>query len=138
MRLRNEMRGQLVGVAGFLLLAACDSQVPQDVVGTLSNGSEPAARVEVHLHLAETCDGPAEHTTTDESGGFSFKTESTSGGIGVVTQSLTLCINDPSGQKMLWSSTHGGGASRITLKCNLTGRERKACSDVFRYGDKDA
>jgi hypothetical protein len=137
MRLKmNTMRRSIA--AALLLLSACDTQVLQEVVGTVSTGSEPAASLELRLYSAETCDGPVLATTTDEHGDFRLQTESTRGGVGVVTQSLTLCVNEGSKLKVLWSSTHGGGASRISLTCDTTASEGKACSDVFRYGDRDA
>lgn len=138
MRLKNQMALWPLTVPVLLCFAACDMQVPQEVVGTLIIGDAPATNVEVHLYAAEACEGAAMRASTNTGGEFRFTTESTRGGIGVVTQSLTLCVSNGAGEEKLWSSTHGGGAGRITLTCHLSPAEKKGCNDAFRYGNKDA
>ena len=138
MRLKNQLPNGLIAVVAVLCLVGCDAQVPQEIVGTLAVGDQPAANQDLWLYPAETCEGAAIQARTDASGTFRFSTESTRGGIGVVTQSLSLCIGDGAVREKLWSSTHGGGAGRITLTCYLAPADRKGCSDAFRYGDKDA
>ena len=119
-----------------LVLAACDRQIPQLVAGRFepSFGQPPAV---VALFEGEACTGPSIRSHVSPAGEFSFRLSSTRGGVGVVTQQLSLCGITAAGQvQPIWSSLHGGGATAIKLSCRRPAGDEGFCGSSFTYRDE--
>lgn len=114
----------------FLLLSlvGCDREIPQQVIVRLP--AEVAHSAEVVLFDSLECSGEAVALSANDPGVLRFKTESTRGGVGVVTQELSLCIRANGDWTRLWSSRHGGGATLIEVSCSSLTAD---CEDAFSY-----
>lgn len=98
------------------LLTACDRQVPQTVVVRASlDGPGPNS---IWLVESDQCTSDRIRPELYRNGLWIFRLSSTRGGVGSVTQELTLCYQgaDASPTKA-WHSLHGGGAPLIVLSC---------------------
>ncbi len=109
-------RMKLAVVFGAALLSACHKQIPQTVIVRAN-----AFTLDMNsLWLVESpqCTGKRIMPRLYRNGLWIFKLSSTRGGIGTVTQELTLCYQgtDSSPIKM-WHSLQGGGSSLIVLSC---------------------
>ena len=99
-----------------VMLSACDKQVPQTVVvrADLANATLDS----LWLIPADRCTGEPIKAGQYQNGLWIFSLSSTRGGVGVVTQELTLCRLDDSGKPVAaWHGLHGGGAPLIVLSC---------------------
>ena len=65
----------------------------------------------------KSCEGDYIDFTTDAGGRFRLQTESTQGGVGVVTQEIAICFEQVGKWYPLWSTVTGGGAPKIVLAC---------------------
>lgn len=133
---------RLCFLPGLLLgVVACDTQVPQVITGTLSLSEGPVANRTIRLYASyPLCQEAFVETRTDASGAFRFQTQSTKGGLSVVTQSIALCIERSGSWTPIWATILGGGAHRIDLTCKpVVGDEPFAefCEVKARY-DNDA
>lgn len=101
------------------LLSGCDREVHQTVVVQAN-----IAKADIHsLWLSETNDCTSRQIEPGwhRDGLWIFRLSSVRGGVGVVTQELTLCYQ-PEGASpmMVWHSLHGGGAPLIVVSCSGT------------------
>lgn len=110
-----------------LAMSSCDQTVPQQVIVNVASW-EGAPKL-LRLYGRVKCNGPYKEQARSTDLTFTFDTESTRGGVGVVTQDLALCYQAGSIWLPLWSSRHGGGAIRIVVECNATA----LCTDEFFY-----
>jgi hypothetical protein len=116
MHLKGSVAALTVGVCAGL--SGCDEQVPQLVTGSLSLKEGIAANRTLRLYASHpNCEGTFAESRTDAAGHFSFRIESTRGGVSVVTQPMTLCVEQSGKWTPLWATIIGGGAKRITLTC---------------------
>ena len=120
----------LVLALAAMTLPACDSEVAQVLTVTFepSFGQPPAAVVLVE---GESCAGTPIRATVSSEGKFSFQLSSIRGGVGVVTQELSLCA--PGAMEPIWQSRHGGGALAIALICRRPASEDGLCEPTFTY-----
>lgn len=109
----------VVSALGLLFgVAACDQDLPQVVTGTLHTTEGAWANQSLRLYASHpACDGAFVETRTDGNGAFRFATETTKGGLSVVTQSIALCIQKSGAWVPLWATIIGGGAKSMTLTC---------------------
>ena len=122
-----------------LVLVGCDKQVPQEITGSIAFGSGAVANTKLRLYASEkTCEGQYVEAVTDATGGFRFQTESTRGGIGVVTQAIAICSEQSGDWKPVWSTITGGGAPRIILTCKPATDEEQEFCDVKVPSGSDA
>jgi len=99
-------------------IAACDQQLPQVVTGSLRTADRAWATQSLRLYASHpACDGAFVETRTDANGTFRFTTETTMGGLSVVTQPIALCVEKSGAWVPLWATIIGGGAKSITLTC---------------------
>ncbi len=124
----NRLAAVALVPACVLALSACDKQVTTEVAGSLVSDSGPMADVPLRLYESyKACEGQSFETKTDTSGRFSFKTESTRGGISVVTQEIALCTQQSGEWKPLWSTITEGGAPKLVLTCKPPSGEDEFC-----------
>ena len=106
----------------LLVLTACDTQIPQTVVVRAS--PIDAGLNSVWLVESDKCESTRIRAGWYRNGLWIFRLSSTRGGIGVVTQELTLCQQEAETSYVkIWHSVHGGGAPLILLSC-----ESESCS----------
>lgn len=112
------MRWLVIAVLFVLpLLSACDRQVPQTVV---VRANVPNASLD-SLWLVEADQCASEPITPGwyRNGLWIFSLTSTRGGVGAVTQELSLCYRSGDSRPVkAWHSLHGGGAPLIVLSCD--------------------
>lgn len=109
-------------------LGACDVQVPQEIYIDMGDSIVGA---EVSVFPGASCDGEALQGAGGTEGSWRFETDSTRGGVGVVTQQLTVCLKGGEASRIIWTSLHGGGARRINLICDQYAVP--ACKESFTY-----
>lgn len=108
-----------------VMLSACDSQVPQTVV--VRADFTNATLDSLWLIPADRCAGEPIKAGWYQNGLWIFNLSSTRGGVGVVTQELSLCYRDDSGKPVAtWHGLHGGGAPLIVLSCR--GADSGSCA----------
>lgn len=133
------MNKYVAALSFAVVLTGCDKQVPQEITGSISLGSGPMADTKLRLYASEkSCEGEYVESTTDTNGAFRFETESTRGGVGVVTQSIAICAEQSGDWKPLWSIVTGGGAPRIILTCKPTASEDEEFCDITVPSASDA
>ena len=116
MHLRNSIAA--LALSGSAALSGCDEQVPQLVTGSLLLKEGIAANRAIRLYASyPNCDGAFVESRTDAEGRFNLRTESTRGGVSVVTQPMALCVEQSGKWAPVWSTIMGGGAKRVTLTC---------------------
>lgn len=124
----NRPVASVLGWCCLLALGGCDKQVPQEITGTLVLATGPASETRLRLYESfEECSGNYIETRTDAAGAFKFNTESTRGGISVVTQTIALCTEDAGTWQPLWSIVTEGGAPEIVLTCKPPQGEGEYC-----------
>jgi len=133
----------VVSALGLLFgVAACDQVLPQALTGTLHTTDGAWANQPLRLYASyPACDGAFVETRTDGNGAFRFATETTKGGLSVVTQSIALCVQKSGAWVPLWATIIGGGAKSITLTCRPpTGNDPFAefCEVNADYSARDA
>jgi hypothetical protein len=119
---------QLFAFVGLFLLVlltvACDRRVEQTLV--LRADIDNATQNSVWLTESNNCSASHIAPGWYRNGLWIFRLSSIRGGIGAVTQELTLCANNTSGAtNTIWHSIHGGGAPLIVLSCIAS--EKSSC-----------
>ncbi len=116
------------GIIALALLAAlsgCDQRVDQTLIARANIPSPGAAS----LWLSESNDCGTKPISAGwyRDGLWIFRLSSTRGGVGAVTQELTLCAKDAAGQATkVWHSLHGGGAPLLVISC--VAGEKNSCA----------
>ncbi len=109
------------------VLQGCDKDVPQTIELTVAQQfADPGV---TGLFSSLDCSGeriPSVHANAR----IVFATTSIRGGIGVVTQELSVCVHDEESWRAVWSSRHGGGARLIRIDCTAL---PEPCSEDFEY-----
>lgn len=105
-----------------LLLTGCDKQVLQTVVVQVNLAAHgPDAP---WLVQSDQCSADRIRPERYRNGLWIFSLASTQGGVGVVTQELSLCYQAANGSPTrAWHSLHGGGAPLIVLSCDTSAPE---------------
>jgi len=100
-----------------LLLTGCDRQVLQTVIAQVNlPNHDPNSVWLVH---SDQCSADRIRPERYRNGLWIFSLTSTQGGVGVVTQELSLCYQDSDASPTrAWHSVHGGGAPLIVLSCD--------------------
>lgn len=112
----------------LIVVAGCDRRIQQVVLVDVSDWHEgPKA---FRLHSIVDCSGEFLQAIRLSRTKFEFRTDSTKGGIGVVTQELSLCYEVEGRWNQVWWSRHGGGARQIKIWCE--GPE-STCTEEFFY-----
>jgi hypothetical protein len=123
-----------LGLLCAITLGACDKQVATEITGSLASEFGPMANIPVRLYESyKACDGEPLETKTDANGRFRFETESTRGGISVVTQEIALCTEQSGQWKPLWSTIIEGGAAKLVLSCKPQNDEGDFCDIQAAY-----
>ncbi len=107
-----------IAFAAFFMMQACDKQVPQTVLVHAENPAPPSSA----LRLVESgeCKDAGTAPGWSSNGLWIFNTSSIRGGVGAVTQELSICIGDvPATSNRAWHSIHGGGAPLLVLSCDF-------------------
>ena len=141
--MRQRIRNSVVPtILVALAIVACDKQVPQVITGTLALGEFPSGNMKLRLYASyPDCEGEYIETQTDKDGSFDFHTESTRGGLSVVTQSIALCVEEDGAWHPLWATITAGGAPSIRMKCQPVESDdpfEEFCDIETDYSDKNA
>ena len=110
----------IAALAAALVCGACDRTQQQTVELTLVSGSQPVPAMEVRLYAAQECAGPSQDAVTSADGQARFVRTVEIGGIGVITDEVSVCIHSGSTWEQLYGSLHGPAPTLIELKCDLT------------------
>ena len=106
-------------------LSGCDQRVGQTLIARANIPSSGAES----LWLSESNDCAAKPISAGwyRDGLWIYRLSSKRGGMGAVTQELTLCAKDAAGQvTKVWHSLHGGGAPLLVVSCVLG--EKNPCA----------
>lgn len=105
-----------IAVLALGLLAGCDRQILQTVV--VRADVENAGLDSLWLAEDDQCVAKLSKPGWYRDGLWIFNISTTRGGVGAVTQELSLCLNDtPAQATKVWHSVHGGGAPLLVLSC---------------------
>jgi hypothetical protein len=123
-----------VSVPSYFVLVAlgisgCDKRQEQTVSVAITRNGSPVANGDVRLYAAERCKGSFQAKTLRE-GKVSFSRTVEIGGVGVVTDALSVCLGAGEAWVPLFSSLHGPAPERIEIACDLAKGERK-CTTRF-------
>ena len=111
-----------VTAIAVLLLTGCDRQVLQTVVVQLDLANYGPDSL--WLVQSDQCSAERIRPERYRNGLWIFSLASTQGGVGVVTQELSLCYQDAgAATTRAWHSLHGGGAPLIVLSCDTSAPE---------------
>jgi hypothetical protein len=119
----------LLGTAMFAILG-CDTVQDQTVAVALSRGALPAVAAKVRLYPLQNCLGSFQELTTSSDGRVQFVRTAEIGGVGVITDELSVCIESGVSWTPLLSSLHGPAPALIELSCDL-GAPIPRCSVAF-------
>jgi hypothetical protein len=113
-----------------LALTGCDKRKEQQVAVAVTRGGNPASGVEVRLYPQQQCQGTYEQGVLAADGTIAFSRTVEIGGVGVITDELSVCLAVDGTWKPLFSSLHGPAPGRIDITCDLSKVERQ-CSTKF-------
>jgi hypothetical protein len=103
----------------ILAIAGCDSVQDQTIVVALTRGAAPAASLKVRLHALQNCQGSFEEATAASDGHARFVRTVEIGGVGVITDELSVCVELGRSWVPLLSSLHGPAPALIEVNCDL-------------------
>lgn len=129
------MRWLMIVIATtVLLLGGCDRQVLQTVIVQINLANHGADSL--WLVESDQCSASRIKPERYRNGLWIFSLESTQGGVGVMTQELSLCYQeaDASSPTRAWHILHGGGAPFILLSCD-TGAPESCALHMQRYAE---
>lgn len=104
-------------------LSGCDKRQAQTVSVALTRGGIPVAGDDVRLYAGQSCQGPFQENTLRE-GKAAFSRTVEIGGVGVITDELSVCLGVGGAWTPLFSSLHGPAPDRIEITCDLDKAER--------------
>jgi hypothetical protein len=99
--------------------SGCDKQQQQTVSITLTRDTHPLAGVDVRLYAEQDCKGTFQSGKTSDEGQVRFTRNVEIGGVGVITDELSVCINSSGEWRPLFSSLHGPAPALLELKCTM-------------------
>ena len=112
----------IVTAIAVLLLTGCDRQVSQTVVVQVNLANHRPDSL--WIVQSDQCSADRIRPERYRNGLWIFNLASTQGGVGVVTQELSLCYQDANASPTrAWHSLHGGGAPLIVLSCDTSALE---------------
>jgi len=117
----------LVVVVSIFFATGCDTLITQKVLVNVGDWVGPPESIRFHANIG--CAGNYIEVMRSSDKTYAFTTDSIRGGVGVVTQELTLCFLSDGEWRPFWSSRHGGGAKEILIKCD----SETSCTDEFIY-----
>jgi len=113
---------RVVFACALLLVSGCDRQIPQTVV--VRRDVPSPSSDSLWLVESDQCTSERIRPERYRNGLWIFSLSSTRGGVGVVTQELSLCYQGAAASPIkAWHSLHGGGAPLIVLACDGTAPE---------------
>jgi hypothetical protein len=120
----------LVGI----LAQGCDRQIPQTVVVHADNS--PPVPLTLRLVESNQCEDEGTSAGWSSNGLWIFRTTSIRGGVGAVTQELSICVGDsPATSNSVWHTIHGGGSPLLVLACDFGGTKScKMYQDGYELG----
>jgi len=105
-------------------LSGCDKRQEQTVSVTITRSGSPVVNGDVRLYTAQSCKGSFLAYTLRE-GKSSFLRKVEMGGVGVITDELSVCLGVGEAWMPLFSSLHGPAPGRIDIACDLDKTERQ-------------
>ena len=134
----------VVTLAG-LGLSGCDKLREQLVVVGATRDGSAVAGLEVRLFQKQQCQGTYAQRALGADGVATFSRTVEIGGLGVITDELSVCVSDQGAWKPLFSSFHGPAPARIDITCDF-GDSTLECKtrfdgrplDEFEDGEDDA
>jgi hypothetical protein len=109
----------LLAVPLTIGIAGCDKQQQQTVSIWLSREAQPFSGADLRLHAQRDCQGPFQSAQTSAEGEAHFLRSVEIGGIGVVTDELSICVNLAGNWIPIFSSLHGPAPEVLALKCEV-------------------
>jgi hypothetical protein len=110
-------------------LSGCDKRQEQTVsVAVMRSGAQVAVG-DVRLYAAQSCQGSFQEQTLRE-GKVAFSRTVEIGGVGVITDELSVCLGTGETWAPLFSSLHGPAPERIDIACDLDKSEPQ-CTASF-------
>jgi hypothetical protein len=132
----------LLAVAFTLGIAGCDKQRQQTVSIALSREAKPYSGADVRLHAQQNCQGPFQSAQTSQEGQVHFTRLVEVGGIGVITDELSVCVNPSGSWISIFSSLHGPAPEVLMLKCEVEASSGSCAASFdgqpFEKPDSDA
>ena len=113
-----------------VMAAGCDTTQQQSVVLTLSDGPAPIQAMAVRLYATQECAGSFQSSTTSTDGQVRFARTVEIGGVGVITDEISLCIPSGSTWRQVYGTLHGPAPRLMELKCDLS-KPDPTCSETF-------
>jgi hypothetical protein len=110
-------------------ISGCDKRQEQTVSVAITRNGSPVVNGDVRLYAAESCKGPFQTNALRE-GKVSFSRTVEIGGVGVITDALSVCLGAGEAWVPLFSSLHGPAPERIEIACDLAKAERR-CTTRF-------
>jgi hypothetical protein len=104
----------------FAVAGGCDSVQDQTIEVALNHGYAPAGAIKVRLHELQNCQGSFQETTATSSGHARFTRTTEIGGVGVITDELSVCLQSHGTWTPLLSSVHGPAPALIEVTCELS------------------
>jgi hypothetical protein len=120
----------------LILVGACVSHGPQQIVGQVTRGGVPSGGVSVRFvggEAANSCEGDeVVEVRTDERGEFQLERVVPTSRVSVVVDHVSICVRTVDGWRMVWKKTYGPAARRILLNCDLARPGDQYCSEELK------
>ena len=110
-------------------LSSCDKRQEQTISVAITRSGAPLAGGDVRLYAARNCQGSYQASTLRE-GKASFSRAVEIGGVGVITDELSVCLGTGGAWMPLFSSLHGPAPGLIDIACDLD-RAARQCNARF-------
>jgi hypothetical protein len=102
----------------------------QRVAVKITHGEAAASDLEVRLYQQQQCQGAFEHRALAKDGTATFSRIVEIGGLGVITDELSVCVESKGNWQPLFLSFHAPAPALIEIACDLDSRERR-CATKF-------
>ena len=111
--------GLLLAAAFTFGTSGCDKHQQQIVSITLTRDTRPLPGADVRLHAGQNCKGSFQSGKTSDEGQVRFTRNVEMGGISVITDELSVCVNSSGNWESIFSSLHGPAPRLLELKCTV-------------------
>ena len=111
----------------WLLAAGCSETFKQDLNIHLTHGDVAAPGVELRLYAERGCRGVFESMVTTENGTTGVTRIVERHSLFVVTDEISLCIENDGDWEQLWWSLHGPAPRRVDASCDLDSHSQDRC-----------